>query len=69
MSIFTWLYITSALQQWLVQVLVEMCGLSDFQKGQIITVFTNIIAYTKHGKTSSAKKNSGQNLNVNDRDL
>uniref|UniRef100_A0A671MTF9 Uncharacterized protein n=1 Tax=Sinocyclocheilus anshuiensis TaxID=1608454 RepID=A0A671MTF9_9TELE len=44
--------------------------MSDLQKGQIIGAFFFFMimtAYTKHGKTSSAKKNSGQNLKVNDR--
>lgn len=32
------------------------------------TVFTFVIAYTKHGKTSLAKKNTGQQPKVNIKD-
>uniref|UniRef100_A0A673KA24 Uncharacterized protein n=1 Tax=Sinocyclocheilus rhinocerous TaxID=307959 RepID=A0A673KA24_9TELE len=62
----------------------EMSDLSDFQKGQIIgaclpgasvtlsvlrtTVFMIMAAYTKHGKNSSANKNSGCRPKVNHRD-
>uniref|UniRef100_A0A672QTQ3 Uncharacterized protein n=1 Tax=Sinocyclocheilus grahami TaxID=75366 RepID=A0A672QTQ3_SINGR len=61
-----------------------MSDLSDFQKGQVIgaclpgasvtlsvlrtTVFIIMAAYTKHGKNSSANKNSGFRPKVNDRD-
>ncbi len=50
-----------------------MGDLSDFQKGQIMavqlcgvlsTAFTIMTAYTKHGKTSLEKKNSGQKPKV-----